>query len=158
MVSGLPTDRFFFGGFLPAKSAARRTALAELAAIPGTLMLFESGRRLADSLHDMASVLGPRQAAVTRELTKYFEEVRRGGLDELAAAYGAEAPQKGEIVVVVAPPSQEETAQDDLDAQLLAALEQASLRDAAAMVATATGLPKRQVYARALALSRRDGP
>jgi len=158
VVSGLPTDRFFFGGFLPAKSAARRTALGELAAVPGTLMLFESGRRLAGSLRDMAAVLGPRQAAVTRELTKLFEEVRRGGLDELAAAYGAEAAPKGEIVVVVAPPSQEETAQEDLDAQLLAALEQASLRDAAALVAAATGLPKRQVYARALALSRRDEP
>ncbi len=158
VVSGLPTDRFFFGGFLPAKRAARRKALAELATVTGTLMLFETGRRLAYSLRDMAAQLGPREAAVTRELTKFFEEVRRGGLDELAAAFGAEAPPKGEIVVVVAPPLQEETAQGDLDAQLLAALEQASLRDAAAMVATATGLPKRQVYARALALSRRDGP
>jgi len=158
VVSGLPSDRFFFGGFLPAKSAARRKVLAELAAVPGTLIFFESGRRLADSLDDMATLLAPRQAAVTRELTKYFEEVRRGGLDELALQYRSEAPPKGEIAIVLSPPSPKETTQADLDSQLCAALEQASLRDAAALVAAATGLPKRQVYARALALSGRNAP
>jgi 16S rRNA (cytidine1402-2'-O)-methyltransferase len=153
VVSGLPSDRFLYAGFLPAKGAARRKALGELAAVPATLVFLESARRLASALADMAERLGARPAAVTRELTKLYEEVRRGGLDELAAHYRAAGPPKGEIVVVVGPPEPGVTAAAELDARLSSALEAASLRDAVAEVAAATGLPRRQVYARALALS-----
>jgi len=153
VVSGLPSDRFLYAGFLPAKSAARRKSLNELAGVPATLVFLESARRLAASLGDMAQQLGPRPAAVTRELTKLFEEIRRGPLDQLAAHYRAEGPPKGEIVVVVGPPEPTVTGMEALDAQLAAALKTVSLRDAVAQVAAATGLPRRQVYARALALS-----
>lgn len=153
VVSGLPSDRFLYAGFLPAKGAARRKALDELAAVPATLVFLESARRLTASLSDMAERLGPRLAAVTRELTKLFEEVRRGPLDQLAAHYRAEGPPKGEIVVVVGPPEPLVTGEAALDAQLAAALKTASLRDAVAQVTAATGLPRRRVYARALVLS-----
>ena len=156
-VSGLPPDRFLFAGFLPSRGAARRSELADLAKVPATLVFLESPRRLAASLADMAAVLGPRAAAVARELTKRFEEVRRGALDELARAYGAEDAPKGEVVVVVGPPG-DAPAEDDaaVDERLRHALEANSVRDAAAQVAAATGRSRRQVYARALALSR-DG-
>src|ERR687895_1574965 len=101
VVSGLPTDRFFFEGFLPPKSAARRARLGDLAGIPGTLMLFEAPHRLPDTLADAAEVLGERQAVVARELTKLFETVRRGTLPELAAQFAQEGPPKGEIVVLI---------------------------------------------------------
>ena len=110
VVAGLPTDRFFFEGFLPQKQGARRTRIAELAAIPGTLVFFESPRRLADMLADLAAVLGTRQTAIARELTKHFETVRRGALPELARALANEEPPKGEIVVLVAPPAENEAA------------------------------------------------
>jgi 16S rRNA (cytidine1402-2'-O)-methyltransferase len=154
VLSGLPSDRFFFGGFLPAKTAARRRALAELAAIPATLIFFEATPRLAAALADMAETLGNRPAAVARELTKLHEEVRRGVLAELAAHYAAAGPPRGEVVVVVAPPAKDVAAPsaDALDAQLMTALDAMSIRDASAAVAAATGLPRRDVYARALAL------
>ncbi|MGE0254820.1 MAG: 16S rRNA (cytidine(1402)-2'-O)-methyltransferase [Alphaproteobacteria bacterium] len=152
-VAGLPADRVLFAGFLPARSAARRTALAELAAVPATLVLLEAPHRLPECLADLAAVLGPREAAVARELTKLFEEVRRGPLDALTAHYAEAGPPKGEIVVVVAPPGAAAAADDDeIDALLRAALRRASRRDAVAEVAAATGRPKREVYARALAL------
>lgn len=154
-IAGLPTDRFLFAGFLPPKSAARRRALAELAAVPATLVFYESPRRLAESLADMAGTLGDRPAAVCRELTKRFEEARRDGLAALAAAYAAEPDPRGEIVVVVGPPLDAEVAAEDVDAALTAALEGASVRDAAATVAARLGLPRRQVYARALELAQR---
>jgi 16S rRNA (cytidine1402-2'-O)-methyltransferase len=158
VVSGLPTDRFLFEGFLPPKSAGRRGRLAELAAIPASLVVFETGPRLADSLKDMAEALGPsRPAAVCRELTKLHEEVRRGTLAELAAATADQEP-KGEIVVVIGPPPPAAApAEGDIDAALAAALEGASLKDAVAEVAGALGLPRRQVYQRALDLSRGNG-
>lgn len=155
-VAGLPTDRFLFAGFLPPKSAARRSALAELAAVPATLVFFEAPRRLGAALSDMAAVLGPRDAAVCRELTKRFEEARQGTLAELAAQYATEAA-RGEIVVVVGPPSAAAAAADalaGLDAALAAALAAASVKDAASAVAAALGLPRRTVYARALELAR----
>jgi 16S rRNA (cytidine1402-2'-O)-methyltransferase len=157
-LSGLPSDRFLFAGFLPNRSAARRHDLAELAAVPATLILFESARRLGEALADMASVLGDRPAAVAREMTKRFEEVRRGSLAELAAHYAASGPPKGEIVIVIGPPGSA-PAKDaaeaalTLDDMLRDALAGASLRDAAASVAIASGLPRRAVYARALALA-----
>ncbi len=159
-VSGLPSDRFLFAGFLPNKSGARRRALAELAPIPVSLVIYESARRLPAALADMAEVLGPRPAAVARELTKLHEEVRRGTLPALAEHYGRAGPPKGEVVVVVGPPGPDAAAApgaEVLDAQLRAAFRRASLRDAVAAVAEATGLPRRQVYARALELMDEAG-
>mgnify|MGYP001263116744 CR=1 FL=1 len=154
-VAGLPTDRFLFAGFLPPKAAARRAELSALAAVPATLVFYESPRRLAETLADMAATLGAgRPAAVCRELTKLHEEVRRASLADLAAGYAGETP-KGEIVLVVGPPSAEaaEAAAGDLDALLRRALASMGVRDAAASVAAATGLPRRRVYARALELA-----
>jgi 16S rRNA (cytidine1402-2'-O)-methyltransferase len=158
-VAGLPTDRFLFAGFLPAKSAGRRRELRELATVPASLIFYETAPRLAPALADMAAMLGDRPAAVARELTKLHEEVRREGLQALAEHYCKAGPPKGEIVVIVGPPTQETTATDeDVDAQLAAALGTASLREASAAVAAATGLPRRQVYARALALQGKRSP
>ncbi len=151
--AGLPSDRFLFAGFLPPKQAARRVALAEFAGIPSTLVFYESPERAADALADMAAVLGDRPACLARELTKRFEEWRRGPLSALAA--GAEAePPRGECVILVGPPADNETGEADLDAMLLAALARDSVRDAAAAVAEATGQPRRKIYARALELTR----
>jgi 16S rRNA (cytidine1402-2'-O)-methyltransferase len=157
VVAGLPTDRFFFAGFLPPKRAGRRSALAALAAVPGTLVFFESPRRLAESLADMADVLGDREAAIVRELTKLYEEVRRGRLADLATAYDAAEPPKGEIVVVVGGRSERdaEAAEDALDRHLEDALGRLSVRDATAEVAASLGMPRRRVYERALALAGR---
>lgn len=154
VVAGLPTDRFFFEGFLPVKSGPRRARIAALAQVPGTLVFFESARRLADSLADLAAVLGPREAAVARELTKHFETVRRGDLASLAAALAQEPPPKGEIVLLVGPPGEGagEASATALDEALARALQSHSLKDAASMVSAQTGVPRRQVYARALEL------
>jgi 16S rRNA (cytidine1402-2'-O)-methyltransferase len=152
-VAGLPTDRFLFAGFLPPKAGARGRALADLATVPATLVFYESPRRLAESLTAMAAVLGEgRRAAVCRELTKRFEEVRRGTLAGLAADY-VDASPKGEIVVVVGPPLPATVEADTLDAALEAELEGLSVRDAATLVAERLGLPRRAVYARALELA-----
>jgi 16S rRNA (cytidine1402-2'-O)-methyltransferase len=152
VLSGLPTDRFLFAGFLPA-GAARRKALQALAGVDATLVLMESAKRLAASLRDMASVLGDRPAAVGREMTKKFEEVRRDSLAALARHYEEKGPPKGEVTLVIGPPMAPAAAPaDDLDRRLKAALAQHSVRDAAEIVAAASGLPRRQVYARALTL------
>jgi 16S rRNA (cytidine1402-2'-O)-methyltransferase len=153
-LSGLPAERFLFAGFLPAKETARRRALDALKAVPATLIFLESAPRLAASLADMAAVLGDRPAAVARELTKLHEEVRRDGLAALAAHYRAAGAPKGEIVIVAGPPIEEAPAVDAdvLDAQLRAALATMSVKDASVAVAAATGLKRRAVYARALAL------
>jgi 16S rRNA (cytidine1402-2'-O)-methyltransferase len=155
VVAGLPTDRFFFEGFLPPKGAARRTRIAALAPIPGTLVFFESPHRVAETLADLAAVLGPRPAALARELTKHFETVRRGTLPDLAARLAAEPRPKGEIVLLVGPPAADEAAvsAETLDAKLAQALETLSVKDAAATVAAETGQPRRKVYARALELA-----
>lgn len=158
VLSGLPSDRFLFAGFLPARAAARRAALHELAAVPATLLFFEAPGRLAAALSDMAATLGARPAAVARELTKLFEEVRRAPLSELAAHYAAAGAPKGEVVVAVGPPVDAKAPAAELDAALADALRRMSLRDAAAAVAAATGSSRREVYARALALTRgREG-
>jgi 16S rRNA (cytidine1402-2'-O)-methyltransferase len=153
-VAGLPTDRFLFGGFLPPRDSARRRALADLAAVPATLVFYESPRRLGACLAAMAEVLGDRPAAVCRELTKRFEEVRRAPLAALAARYAGEPAPKGEVVLVVAPPVRVADNAEDLDAALARALRRLSVRDAAAEVSAVLGLPRRQVYARALELAR----
>jgi 16S rRNA (cytidine1402-2'-O)-methyltransferase len=158
-VSGLPSDRYFFAGFLPNKSAARHRALAELVPVPASLVIYESARRLPAALADMAEVLGPRPAAVARELTKLHEEVRRGTLAALAEHYHRAGPPKGEVVVVIGPPGLDAAAApsaEALDTHLRAALGRESLRDAVAAVAEATGLPRKQIYARALELVAGD--
>ncbi len=153
-ISGLPTDRHFFQGFLPAKASARHKVLAELARIRATLVLFESPHRLAESLADAAAVLGPRPATIARELTKLHEEVRRGTLDELAAALGQEPAPKGEIVVVIGPPEDTPPELDDdaIDALLLEAMAAHGASRAAALVAEATGRAKGPLYRRLLEL------
>jgi 16S rRNA (cytidine1402-2'-O)-methyltransferase len=154
-VALLPTDGFFFDGFLPAKEHARRKRVTELARIPATLVLFESGGRIAAALADLAQILGPREAAVCRELTKLHEEVRRGTLDALARDYADGAETRGEFVIVVAPP--QEQPPDDIDALLRSALARGSVKDAVGEVALATGRPKREVYQRALELNDEIG-
>ena len=156
VVSGLPTDRFLMAGFLPNKSSARRRAIEALKAVPATLIWFESARRLAGALADLDAGLGPRPAAVARELTKVYEEVRRGLLPDLAAAYADEEPPRGEIVIVVGPPAEAEITDETLDVALTEALETLSPSAAAAAVAARTGRPRRDLYRRALAL-RNDG-
>jgi 16S rRNA (cytidine1402-2'-O)-methyltransferase len=152
-VSGLPTDQFFFAGFLPPKQAARRARIAELARVPATLIVFETGPRLAETLADLAAALGEREAAVCRELTKLHEEVRRALLATLAHA-SAEHETRGEFVLVIAPPmAAAQPSEDDADALLRAALARTSLKDAVGEVAVATGLPRRTLYQRALALT-----
>lgn len=154
VASGLPTDAFFFDGFLPVRAAARRSRLAALAAVPGSLVFFETGPRLAACLADLADMLGPRQAAICRELTKAFETIHAGPLDALGAAMRDAPPPKGEIVLVVAPPlEQPPPGPEAVDDALREALARGSVKDAAAAVATKTGLQRRDLYARALALS-----
>jgi 16S rRNA (cytidine1402-2'-O)-methyltransferase len=148
-LAGLPTDRFAFFGFLPAKAGARATAIAEAASFRGTLVLYESGPRLAASLAVLRDGLGDREAAVAREISKRFEETVTGTLSELAARY-AEAPPKGEIVIVVAPPREAAPAGEaEIDAALGEALTRLSRSRAAAEVAERLGLPRRAVYERA---------
>lgn len=155
VLSGLPADRFFFAGFLPAKQSARRQALGELKDIPGTLIFYETGPRLAESLEDMKDILGDRPAAVARELTKKFEETRRNTLSALAASY-EDAPPKGEIVVVVGAGGEavETLSEADVDALLQKMIEGEGMgvKDAAAFVAAKAGLRKNDVYQRALLL------
>jgi len=156
VLSALPSDRFYFGGFLPPKSGARKNHLATLKSIPSTMVFYETAPRLAASLADMAETLGNRSAAVARELTKKFEEIRRGTLADLAAHYAEEGEPKGEIVVIVgAAPETDAAALYDagaVDRLITEVLTQRGLRlkDAAAAVAAETGLRKNDVYRRAL--------
>lgn len=156
-LAGLPTDAFHFAGFLPSSKGARRKALTALGDVAATLVLFESPHRLAASLRDAAEVLGPtRQAAICREITKKFEETLRGSLSELAARIG-ERPVKGEIVLLIDRAGKSSDVQEILlDDMIEKALSEMSMKDAAAHVATATGLKKRDVYQRALALGADD--
>jgi len=155
VASGLPSDAFLFGGFLPPKAAARRKRLGQFAATPATLIFFESPQRLAASLADMADMLGAARAcAVARELTKTYESVRRGSLDELVAEFASMPPPKGEIVVVVGPPEPGEPDAADVDALLSELLVAHPVREAAAEAAARTGLSRRTLYQRALALKR----
>jgi 16S rRNA (cytidine1402-2'-O)-methyltransferase len=144
-VAGLPTDRFTFEGFLPPKSGARHTRLESLAEVPGTLVFFEAPQRLAETLGDMARVLGDRPAAVARELTKLHEQIHPGTLTELSA-WAASAPVKGEIVILVAPAAKTVIEATDILAQLDVALRTMSLRDAARQVAADLDVPRSQVY------------
>jgi 16S rRNA (cytidine1402-2'-O)-methyltransferase len=152
-VAGLPTDRFLFAGFLPAKAKARRDTIAELGAVKASLVFYESGPRLGDCLADLDAVLGGREAAVVREISKLHEECVTGTLSELAERYAVAAP-KGEIVVVVGPAPERETSAEELDAALFEALISLSPSRAAAEVAERFGIPRKRAYARALELSR----
>lgn len=159
VLAGLPTDRFFFEGFLPPREAARRARIAELAAIPATLILFETGPRLPAALADLAAGLGVREAAVCRELTKLHEEVRRDTLPALADDYAQGAETRGEFVIVIAPPQEQPglVGEDQIDDMLRSALASASLKDAVEAVTAASGQPRRLVYQRALALAKERG-
>jgi 16S rRNA (cytidine1402-2'-O)-methyltransferase len=155
-VSGLPTDRFLFAGFPPPRQTARRRFLEGLASVDATLVLLESPQRLAASLADMADVLGARDAAVCRELTKLFEEIRRAPLPALARHYEEAGAPKGEVTLVISPPAPAEALVDaEVDALLAEALEAGeTVRTAAERIADASGRPRREVYARALARRR----
>ncbi|VIO66959.1 Ribosomal RNA small subunit methyltransferase I [Bradyrhizobium ivorense] len=154
-VAALPTDRFFFEGFLPAKEHARRARLGELARIDATLVMFESGNRVQDSLRDLAAIMGGRDAAICRELTKLHEEITRGPVSELAAAADA-LETRGEFVLVVGPPPDDAGVmeQDALDDLLRAQLARGSVKDAVAHAVELSGRPRREVYARALELAK----
>jgi 16S rRNA (cytidine1402-2'-O)-methyltransferase len=157
VVAGLPTDRFLFAGFLPAKGGERRSGLAELKSVPATLVFFESPQRLAGSLADMEAVLGPRPAVVTRELTKLHEERRHGDLATLAATYAKEPAPRGEVTIVVGAALSKEPDFAKADALLETALEFMPVRAAADLVAHALDVPRRAIYIRALAIkTRRD--
>ncbi len=158
-VAGLPTDRFFFEGFLPAKQSARRERAAALTSIPATLVMFETGPRLAAALTDLSESFGERAAAICRELTKLHEEVRRGTVAELAGHYAKGGETRGEFVVVIAPPNEDEksASAEDIDALLRQTLGETSLKDAVATVAEATGAPRKDIYRRALQLVKDDG-
>jgi 16S rRNA (cytidine1402-2'-O)-methyltransferase len=154
-LAGLPTDRFLFLGFLPAKAKARADAIDEIAQVRATLVIYESGPRLSDTLLALSARLGQREAAVARELTKLHEQCVTGTLEELARGY-ADAVPKGEIVIVVGPPAEAEAVTDDeLDAELLAAMAELSPSRAAAEVAERLNVPRKRAYARALELSRK---
>jgi 16S rRNA (cytidine1402-2'-O)-methyltransferase len=153
-VSALPTDRFVFEGFLPAREGQRRKRIDEIKLVPATLVLFETGPRIAAALADLAAALGPRAAAVCRELTKMYEEIRRGDLVTLARHYAAGEEPRGEIVIVIAPPSAPAPDAADLDTLLRQALGRVSVKEAVGEIAAVTGRPRREVYQRALALSQ----
>jgi 16S rRNA (cytidine1402-2'-O)-methyltransferase len=155
-ICGLASDRFFFEGFLPAGSGQRKARIQALKNIPASIILFETGPRVAQTLADLAAQFGHREAAVCRELTKLHEETRRGELAELASFYAGDAERRGEFVLVVAPPTsdEEQASGTDLDALLREAMQRLSLKEAVAEVAAVMGLRRRDVYQRALSLAR----
>ena len=158
VAAGIATDHFYYGGFLPAKSVARRRAIQALTALPATLVFFESPRRLADLLNDLAELLGARQACVARELTKLYEEVRRGSLTDLAEHYAAAVAPRGEVTVIVGPPTKADrsVSEGEVEELLREALKHQSPSRAAADVAALTGEDRRQLYRRAVALRQGD--
>ncbi len=157
-VSGLPSDAFLFAGFLPVKAGQKRARLEQWQAVPATLIFFESPRRVAETLDAMAQVLGAgRRSAVCRELTKTFEEARHGSLQELAAHYASADTPKGEVVICVGPPADEDAAPADVDALLTGLATEMPASKAAAEVARMTGQPKQELYRRLLALKEGSG-
>lgn len=153
ILSGMPPDRFFFAGFLPRQQTARRQILASWSRLDATIIFYESPPRLAAALADMAEIFGARPVAVARELTKLHEEVRRGSLPDLAEHYRCEGPPRGEVVIVVGPPEPApQPGEDEIDDRLRQALAEGGVREAAAKVAAETGLPRRMLYRRALAV------
>ena len=156
-VSGMPSDRFLFAGFPATKSGARKREFEELASLRATLIFYESPRRLAECLSDMAATLGAaRPACVARELTKRFEEARRGTLGALAEAYASEGPPKGEVVILIGPPEKTVASEEAIDEALAEALKTLRTKDAAKAVAEQLGASRHAVYQRALALKNAD--
>jgi 16S rRNA (cytidine1402-2'-O)-methyltransferase len=155
-LSGLPSDRFLFAGFLPSRQGERKTALEELKGVRATLIFFESAQRLSDSLAAMAEVLGNRPCAMTRELTKMHEEVRRGTLSELAAHYEKAGAPRGEVTLLVGPPGEVVTDDAKIDAALTAALAFMPVKAAANMIADLTDGSRKKLYDRALELKDED--
>ena len=151
-LSGLPTDRFLFAGFLPAKEEACRKELQQLATVPSTLIFFESAHRLQDTLGVMHEVLGNREAAVVREITKLYEESRRDSLSELIAHYQQHGEPKGEVVIVVGPPLVAHETTESIEAKLRLLLSSHSVKEAAAILAEETGRPRKEIYSLALKL------
>lgn len=156
-LSGLPSDRFLFAGFLPHKAGERETALTKLAGVPATLIFFESAQRLAEALAAMAVILGPRACAVTRELTKRHEQVRRGTLPELAEQYAGEDAPRGEITIVVGPPLETGPDFSRIEAALARALPFMPVKAASELIAELTGAPRKEVYARAIKMKDGNG-
>jgi 16S rRNA (cytidine1402-2'-O)-methyltransferase len=158
-VAALPTDRFFFEGFLPSRQMARRARLTELSRIDATLVMFDSGNRVQDTLADLADIMGRRDAAICRELTKMHEEVRRATVSELAAVAG-QLETRGEFVLVIGPPEADAQlmTEGDLDDMLRASLAHDSVKDAVAHAVEMSGRPRREIYARALELSKQSRP
>jgi 16S rRNA (cytidine1402-2'-O)-methyltransferase len=156
VLAGLPSDRFLFAGFLPSRTGERCSVLEELKTIHSTLIFFESAQRLAESLASMAQILGPRSAAVGRELTKFHEEIRRGSLAELAAHYADATPPKGEVTLVIGPPHEAVADFAKIDAGLDAALPFMPVKAAAEMIADLLDTPRRPIYERALAKKNYD--
>jgi 16S rRNA (cytidine1402-2'-O)-methyltransferase len=144
-VAGLPTDQFLFAGFLPQRAGARQARIADLASVPMTIVVYEAPQRIAQSLHDLAQGLGPRPAALARELTKVHEEVLRGPLDELARGV-TQTLARGEMVLIIGPPESSSASEAEIAAALAQAMEAASLRDASRLVAEALKVPKARVY------------
>ena len=158
-VAALPTDRFFFEGFLPAKETARRARLAELKRIDATLVMFETGNRVQDTLRDLADIMGPRDAAICREMTKMHEDIRRAPLSQLARAADS-LETRGEFVLVIGPPAAgaQIMAEHELDELLRSSLKRDSVKDAVAHAVEVSGRPRRAIYARALELAKDIGP
>jgi len=152
-IAGLPSDRFLFLGFLPAKTHARRQVLKEVSAINATLVFLETGPRLIKMLRDVVEVLGPRQGAVAREMTKLYEEIKRDSVDGLIEAFAEVERVKGEIVVLIEPPLEKSYEAGEIDDLILEQLQSTSLKETATHVAALTGKAKREIYSRALSLS-----
>ena len=147
-LSGLPTDSFFFSGFLPAKTEARRKYIKSMASIPATLIFFESARRLEAALMDLCDGLGDRQAAIMRELTKLYEESKRGKLSELLIDIRENGEPKGEVVIVISPPPEQgHTIDSDMESQLMLLLKSHSVKEAAGVLAEQTGCSRKEIYA-----------
>ncbi len=153
-IAGLPSDRFLFLGFLPAKTHARRQVLSEVSGINSTLVFLETGPRLIKMLRDVLDVLGPRRGVVAREMTKLYEEVSRGSIDQLIEKFDEVARVKGEIVVIIEPPTEKVFEAGEVDALILEHLQSTSLKEAVAQVAAVTGIARRKIYTRALSLSQ----
>lgn len=156
-VAGLPTDRFFFVGFLPEKQGAREKTLQGLAGEQATLVLYEAARRLPAALKDMAAALPGREVVVAREITKRFEEFIRGDIQTVCDHYQRAGPPKGEVVVLLGPPPAEVAEAADLDAAILAIVDDVGVKHTAAAIAALTGRPRKEVYNRALALTKGKG-
>jgi 16S rRNA (cytidine1402-2'-O)-methyltransferase len=154
--SGLPTNRFLFAGFLPSKTTARQKTIEELAAVNASLVVFESARRLPDTLMGLMEIIPEREAVIAREITKLYEEFRRGTIRELAQHYAQAGEPKGEVVIVIAPPEEKEAIYDaSVETRLSDALQKLSVKEAASLVAKETGLPRQELYTKALELKGR---